>query len=308
MFYTASIDAWPDWIAEVSRESGVAVPLWEGGDLCFFAHQGRAQRFAERLSQESSGGDWEELPGFPDALRGVVAERNWRIFRFPKEMCLDPHLALEALVASCVRVGVELRPDCAGLEVRRDGQGWCLEVGNAVLAADVLVVAAGPWSADVLRKLGWQAESAPVRGQIAVLPALYPGLSMIHLEDGCYAVPRHGMTLLGATSEVGQWAEETTQEGMSQLQRRMRVLFPGLDLSVATQTWAGIRPRTKDRVPHLGWLEPDRLLVASGHYRSGISMAPLSGEVIADLVAGRSIPSCVEDLDPLRPNGGYRKD
>lgn len=306
MFYTASIDAWSRWISEVSRESGVAVPLWEGGDLCLFAHRGRAERFATRLRMESAGGDWEELSRLPKEFEGVVASRPWRLFHFPREMCLDPHLALDALVGSCVRAGVDLRPQCPGLEVRRDGQGWCLELGSAVLAADVLVVAAGPWSNDVLEPLGWRARSAPVRGQIALLPALYPGLSMIHLEDGCYAVPRHGMTLLGATSEVGQWAEEPTHEGMAQLQRRMRVLFPGLDLSVATQTWAGIRPRTQDRVPHLGWLEPGRLLVASGHYRSGISMAPLSGDVIADLVAGRAVPSCVADLDPLRQPGGYR--
>ncbi len=130
---------------------------------------------------------------------------------------------------------------------------------------------------------------------------------MLHLEDGCYAVPRHGMTLLGATSEVAQWAEETTPEGMEQLQKRMQTVFPGLDLAQATMTWAGIRPRTRDRVPHLGWLEPHRLLVASGHYRSGISMAPLSGEMIADLVGGRSPPASARDLEPLRPIGGYRK-
>lgn len=307
MFYTRSIDAWPEWIAEVSRESGLEVPLWEGGDLCLFAHRGRAERFAARLGKESGPGDWEELSEAPAYLRGVLAGRGWRIFHFPREMCLDPHQALEALVASCARAGVQLRPDCPPFEVERDGLGWRVRLGSETIAADVLVVAAGPWSGEVLGRLGWEVDSAPVRGQIALVPALYPGLSMLHLEDGCYAVPRHGQTLIGATSEVGQWEERTTERGLSDLERRMRVLFPALDLSLATRSWAGIRPRTRDRVPHLGWLEPDRLLVASGHYRSGISMAPLSGEVIADLVAGRPAHASAKDLDPLRQRAGYRR-
>lgn len=306
MFYTRSIDAWPEWIAALIRESGLEVPLWEGGDLCLFAHRGRAARFAARLEQESNGGDWEELAALPQYLKAVVADRSWRIFHFPREICLDPHQALDALIASCKRAGVELWSDCPPFQVERDGQGWRVLIENASIPADVLVVAAGPWSTGVLGALGWHADSAAVRGQIALVPALYPGLSMLHLEDGCYAVPRHGSTLIGATSEVGQWDEATTDEGLADLERRMRVLFPGLDLSLATQTWAGIRPRTKDRVPHLGWLEPDRLLVASGHYRSGISMAPLSGEVIADLVAGRQVDAHVKELEPLRTPGGFR--
>ena len=156
--------------------------------------------------------------------------------------------------------------------------------------------------------MGWKVETAPVRGQIALVPALYPGLSMLHLEDACYAVPRHGQTLIGATSEVGKWREETSEEGMESLQGRMRLLLPGLDLSGATSTWAGIRPRTRDRVPHLGWLEPGRLLVASGHYRSGISMAPLSGETVAALVGERPVEISARELDPLRPVAGYRSE
>ena len=84
-------------------------------------------------------------------------------------------------------------------------------------------------------------------------------------------------------------------------------LFPRLDLAAATRVWAGLRPRTRDRVPHLGWLEKGRLLVASGHYRSGISMAPRNGEVVVDLVLGNDPPDDVRGLDPLRPTGGYKR-
>lgn len=306
MFYSHSIELWPQWSRQVAKESGIAIPLWEGGDLCVFSHPGRAEAFARRLESESSPGDWQELAQLPAFLRGVVAERPWRIFRFPREMCLDPGIALESLRLACRRSGVDLHYGAGGAGLCRDGEGWRLETGTETFLADVALVAAGPWSGGILEPLGWKARLAAVRGQIALLPALYPGLSMIHLEDGCYAVPRHGQTLIGATSEVGQWEEETTPEGLGGLERRMSLLFPGLDLTRAVRRWAGIRPRTRDRVPHLGWLEEGRLLVASGHYRSGISMAPLTAQVVVDLVSGKRPMGGALDLDPHRSGSGYR--
>jgi len=304
MFYTRSIDLWPEWSRQVAEESGIGIPLWEGGDYCMFSHTGRAETFVRRLEQESSG-EWRELAEMPAHLHDVVARRPWRIFHFPQEMCLDPGLALESLRGACLRSGVELRYG-ARADLCREGEGWRVEAQGGAYLADIALVAAGPWSGEILEPLGWNARLAAVRGQIALLPALYPGLSMIHLEDGCYAVPRHGQTLIGATSEVGQWEETITADGLEQLERRMSVVFPGLDLTRATRTWAGIRPRTRDRVPHLGWLEEGRLLVASGHYRSGISMAPLTAQVLVELVSGTASMQEMADLDPRRPGAGYR--
>jgi glycine oxidase len=305
MFYTRSIDRWPSWIRELESESGCAIPLWEGGDYCLFAHAGRARRFAANLERESDGADWQELDHLPPELQGAVSE-GFRLFHFPQEMCLDPRLALVALEGACRKRGVDLGFGWQGLRVERDGRGWRIRGQEREIQATLLVVAAGPWSASILERLGWTARTAAVRGQIALVPALYPGLAMVHLEDTCYAVPRFGQTLIGATSEVGQWEESATPEGMAALQRRMLKVFPRLDLSMATQVWAGIRPRTLDRVPHLGWLEEGRLLVASGHYRSGISMAPLTGEVVADLVAGRAADGAACDLDAAREGAGYQ--
>jgi glycine oxidase len=142
---------------------------------------------------------------------------------------------------------------------------------------------------------------------LALVPRLHGLEAMVHLEDTFYAVPRGDRTLVGATVEHGQWDETTTTPGLDELQTRMRILFPRLDLSLADFVWAGIRPRTRDRVPHLGWLEPGRLLVASGHYRSGISMAARNGEVVADLVEGKAVADDVSCLSPLRRGGGYRR-
>jgi len=307
MFYTRSIAAWPEWLERIANASGMPLSLTRGGDWALFAHSGRAEAFADRLRRESDALRWQEQEHLPAQLRGLVADRPWRVFHFPDEACLDPVPVLAGLQVAAARAGVRLDYGLQGVSVTRDGEGFCLEASGRRLHCATLVMAAGPWSGQILSGLGWQARTQAVRGQIALVPALHPMDCMVHLEDQFYAVPRNGFTLLGATSEVGQWEEETTKEGLAWLQERIRKVFPGVDLSGAHRVWAGIRPRTLDRVPHLGWLEPGSLAVASGHYRSGISMAPLTGEVVGDLFRGISPGEDLRGLDPLRPKAGYER-
>ncbi len=307
MFYTRSIASWPQWMARIADASGHPLELTRGGDWALFAHSGRAEAFARRLRAESDRAGWEEVDRLPPRLQELVADRPWRMFHFPDEACLDPVPVLAALQVAVARSGGRLAYGLGEVRVARDGEGFCLRASGRELRCASLVVAAGPWSAGVLSGLGWDVQTRPVRGQIALVPALHSLDCMVHLEDQFYAVPRNGCTLLGATSEVGQWEEETSADGLGWLQERLRKVFPRLDLANAQRVWAGIRPRTLDRVPHLGWLEPGRLLVASGHYRSGISMAPLTGQVVGELFQGGSAGSDVLDLDPLRPRAGYKR-
>lgn len=307
MFYTRSLDAYAEWTAKLSAESGVAVPLRTGDDWCLFHPGGRADRFRQRLEEESDASRWEELDRIPVGLAGTVSERPWRIFRFPGERWCAPSDLMAALLGAARRAGVEVFERIGVPAVARTAGGWKVAVAGAAVEAPVAVVAAGPWSGQILSTLGWRANLVPVRGQLALVPRLHGLEAMVHLEDAYYAVPRGDRTLVGATVEHGQWAESTTRPGLDELQRRVRELFPRLDLSLADFVWAGIRPRTRDRVPHLGWLEPGRLLVASGHYRSGISMAARNGEVVADLVQGREPADDVSCMSPLRVGGGYRR-
>jgi len=307
MFYTRSLDAYAEWTARLCAESGVAVPLRTGDDWCLLHPGGRADRFRQRLERESDASRWEEAVRVPSGLAGAVSDRPWRIFRFAEERWCAPSDLMAALLGSVRRAGVEVidRAGLPGLE--RTASGWAVSVEGSKIEASVAVVAAGPWTGQILSTLGWRANLVPVRGQLALVPRLHGLEAMVHLEDTFYAVPRGDRTLVGATVEHGQWDETTTPKGLAELQDRMRILFPRLDLSKADRVWAGIRPRTRDRVPHLGWLEPGRLLVASGHYRSGISMAARNGEVVADLIEGKAVDEDVPCMSPLRRGGGYRR-
>lgn len=307
MFYTRSLDAYGDWTAGLASESGIAVPLRTGDDWCLFHPGGRADRFRQRLEAECDPSRWEEVDRIPAGLAGTISDRPWRVFRFPDERWCDPSALMAALLESVRRSGAELLDRVGVPVVERTADGWRAAAAGTTIEAPVALVAAGPWSGQILSALGWTANLVPVRGQLALVPRLHGLEAMVHLEDTFYAVPRGDRTLVGATIEHGRWDETTTPEGLAELQSRMRELFPRLDLSLADRVWSGIRPRTRDRVPHLGWLEPGRLLVASGHYRSGISMAARNGEVVADLVQGRAPADDVSSLSPLRGGGGYKK-
>lgn len=307
MFYTRSLDGYGEWVGTLASESGQELSLREGDDYCFFRPGGKADRFRQRLERESDPARWEELDSPPDGLSSATRTGPWRVFRFAGERWCVPSDLLAALLAAVARLGVAILPGAGIPRVTDLGTTWKVDSAAGEVESPVLVVSAGPWSGDVLRPLGWDANLVPVRGQLALVPRLHALEAMVHLEDTYYAVPRGDLTLVGATVEHGEWEETVTDRGLRELRHRMSSVFPGLDLSRAVKVWAGLRPRSRDRVPHLGWLEPGRLLVASGHYRSGISMAPRTGEVVADLVAGRQAPDDVAQLSPLRSSGGYRR-
>lgn len=307
MFYTRSLDGYEEWVRALTSESGQELSLREGDDFCFFPPGGKADRFRQRLERESDPARWEELDAPPRALSCAARGGPWRVFRFAGERWCVPSDLLDVLLAAVERDGTLVVPNAGIPQVTDLGTTWKVVFAGGVIEAPVLLVSAGPWSGDVLRPLGWDANLVPVRGQLALVPRLHALDAMVHLEDTYYAVPRGDLTLVGATVEHGEWEENVTDRGLRELRHRLSSIFPELDLSRAVKVWAGLRPRSRDRVPHLGWLVPGRLLVASGHYRSGISMAPRTGEVVADLVTGRDAPDDVAQLSPLRSSGGYRR-
>jgi glycine oxidase len=302
-FYLRSLLEYPEWVAAISRESAQEVPLEEGDDWCLFPHGPAANRFRSLLETESDPSFWSEEEAPPFGSSKTSSEL--RCFRIRGERWIDPLHLVPALHQAAVRCGAEIEDSCGRVVVSRDGSGWSIRTSRQTLIARTVVVAAGPWSDSVLEPLGWKAATVPVRGQLALVPKLHSLNAMVHLEDMLYAVPRGNWTLVGATMEHGNLEESVTAEGLHALESTLRPLFPNLDISRAGRTWSGIRPRTRDKNPHVGWLEPG-LAIASGHFRSGISTAPRTGRLIADLLADKDPMPDASALDPLRSWGWYR--
>jgi len=218
----------------------------------------------------------------------------------PDDHSVDPRLVLAALRRACETTEVRLREhapvmriECAG-GVNGDGmQITAVELeGGELVAARQVVIAAGPWSGG-LEGLPDRARVPvrPVKGQLLRLrdPA-GPGLleRVVRFEGG-YLVPRaDGRYVLGATVEERGFERHATAGGVYELLRDAHELVPGVSELQIEELCVGLRPGTPDNVPVIGPGAIEGLMWATGHYRNGILLAPLTAELVAGALAGES--------------------
>ena len=172
-----------------------------------------------------------------------------------------------------------------------------------VIEADAVVLAGGPWTAALARRLGAYVPVRPVRGQMLSLEG--PPAPLRHVIWGAraYLVPREdGQTYVGATVEEVGYRKRTTVEALRRLRRGAAAMVPAL-ARAHSGAWAGLRPATPDGLPIMGRLPGwSNVWVSTGHFRNGILLAPISGQLMAEsILAGRpEAPSA--PLTPLASN------
>ena len=139
----------------------------------------------------------------------------------------------------------------------------------------------------IIEAKGWRSQFvSPVKGQMLALGRVtgHPDRSV--RKGSVYVVPREEITLIGASVEPGQQDLGTDDEALSSLRAEAARAMPGLANGSVVEAWAGIRPRTADHAPVIGWLDDGRRIIASGHYRNGVLLAPLTARLVCDLVDG----------------------
>jgi glycine oxidase len=207
------------------------------------------------------------------------------------------HRLTRALAESAGKLGAEIRTDTdvTGF-LKVPGRINGVRTAKGDLFAAETIIAAGAWSGE----LDVGVPVRPVRGQMVLLEGPPDALGRALLARDAYLIPRaDGRILLGSTLEEAGFDVSTTAEGISFLLEQGRRLAPGIGKFAVAATWAGLRPATKDRLPYLG--RPagiEGLILATGHFRNGILLAPITAKIVGDLVAGRP-PSL--DLAPFRP-------
>jgi glycine oxidase len=168
------------------------------------------------------------------------------------------------------------------------------------IQADEFVLAAGAWSAGLAALAGFDLPAEPVKGQLIKFSVQLELLRRVVRRGHCYLVPRTGCELVaGATSEAAGFDREVTPEGFETLHSQSLALAPGLAQCPVIERWAGLRPRLADGLPALGRVPGfENLTAATGHYRNGILLTPITGEVIAAVVLGEEP---MVDLSPFDP-------
>ncbi|MFI9718709.1 glycine oxidase ThiO [Streptomyces sp. NPDC052396] len=222
----------------------------------------------------------------------------------------DPRRLALALLTACERAGVDiLRQRAVGLLTAGDrATGALLEDGSRVTAGQT-VLAAGSHSE---RLAGVPAEVLPpvrpVKGQLLRLrvpgpyrPFLSRTVRAVVRGVPVYLVPReNGELVVGATTEELGFDTTVTAGGVYQLLRDAHELVPGITELPLVETCAGLRPGSPDNGPLLGPTALPGLHLATGHYRNGVLLTPLTGEVLADVLTGGRVPDEALPFSPTR--------
>jgi len=291
-----SLDLYDEWIAGVRRD---AVALGGRDDIAL-PEYGRIGTLEIALSPERAAslrgghGVWMEPPAVaalvPQLAPTAGALRNER------HGYVDARQLTDALAESAESSGAGFVPARAERIERRNG-ALVVELGpeHPALHADAVVIAAGAWTN---RINGVRTPPVrPVRGQLLLHWGDIGSIPAILWGPDCYIVPRRypPHLLIGATVEDVGFDERPTEEGPARLFEAARRLLPALSEDTVREVRVGLRPATPDELPVLGD-DPSEsgIFHASGHYRNGILLAPITAQLIADLVIDGRRDPCLE--------------
>lgn len=212
----------------------------------------------------------------------------------------NPRLC-RALAALLRQRDVRLLAEVGAAQLTRAGRAVTVEAAGERWQADVVVLGAGAWSAELAAAVGWPLPIVPVKGQMLLLRGAPGVLPSMLLSRGCYLVPRRdGRVLVGSTVEHRGFEKQPTAEAASALRTFAEALAPACRQMPLEAHWAGLRPGTADGLP---LIEPhpelNNLWVHAGHTRYGLTMAPASALRLVAVVTGAE--PLLETARPVTP-------
>lgn len=276
---------YPEWIRKLETLTGLNPEFWPCGIL--------APAYAEDLATgrispdhpSEFGSRWLEAAEISQQQPGLSAAvvGGWW---FPKDAQVDNRALAKTLWAAAQALGIEVEEGVAVTQIRGQ-QERVTEVAttNGDWQAQWYVLATGAWSGELL-----PIPVVPRKGQMLSL-RVPPGhqvpqpLQQVLFGNQIYLVPRRdGRILLGATNEAVGFTPANTPRGIQTLLQGAIRLYPALQDWPIEEFWWGFRPATPDQAPILGFGPYQNLVLATGHYRNGILLAPITAALITDLV------------------------
>ncbi len=305
----ASRDLYPQFVAEIEELTGERIAYHRDGALIVasdeeesmkldevYQAQTRLGLVLERLSRDDI---MTRIPGLSPRIRSGLF--------IPGDHWVDNEQLTRVLVVACQRLGVVFRPGCAvtKLNVRN-----CLlasieahpdaRVANSTLSAGHFVLAAGCWSQDLVAPLGIKLDMKPCRGQMIEFEAA-TALPLLVRAGHHYLVPRPpGRVLGGTTVEYVGFEKAVTAGGLLSILEGVSRFAPFLKDLRFRRAWAGLRPDTADHLPILGYAALENLIFATGHFRNGILLAPVTAQLVSELLLTGSVSRPIDAYSPTR--------
>jgi glycine oxidase len=282
-----SLRAYPGFVAELGQETGREVGLLACGSLTVALDRDGAEELQRIESLHARQGLETQrlLPSEARALEPGLAPRVAAALHVPGELAVDPRRLVAALAAT-----VDVVEGADATAAILDGDRVVgVRTRDRDFHADRVVVACGAWGAP------WLPEEArpavrPVKGEVAVLrgapDVLRCNLATVGAQH-VYLVPRgDGRIVVGATQLERGFDATVTAGGILELLREAYRVLPEVAELELLETRASFRPGTPDNRPIVGPGALDGLILATGHYRNGILLTPLTAELVAELLVG----------------------
>jgi glycine oxidase len=299
----ASMAIYPEFVRMVEETSGQSVGYRPKGTLqAIFMRDAREELSTVIALHHGLGLKAEPLRA-DDAreLEPALSEELEAAVLRPEEASVDNRALTQAVLEAARRSGVQF---FAGSEVEavwREGSRCLgLHLKNEKIEAQWTVIAAGCFSANIEGVAAF-APVRPAKGQMIALRADHLNIERVLWSEKIYLVPRNdGRVLAGATVEYAGFEKGLTAGGLEKILAGALELAPGLANARVEETWAGLRPDSPDHLPILGPTDLDGLLIATGHFRGGILLAPITAQLVREWVTQQRVSVDWDRFSPMR--------
>jgi glycine oxidase len=299
----ASVSLYPEFVAQVEEISGRSVGFRPKGTLeALFSGDAKAELSTIIALHHGLGLKAEPLRA-EDAreLEPALSEEVEAAVLRPEECSVDNRALTAAVLEAAQRSGAEIFSGNGAKAIWREGNRCAgLVLQNEKVEAQWTIIAAGCFSSTI-EGIAAYAPVRPAKGQMVALRADDLKMERVLWSEKIYLVPRNdGRILAGATVEYAGFDKRTTAGGIEKILSAAIDLAPGLADARVEETWAGLRPDSPDHLPILGPADLDGLLLATGHFRSGILLTPITARLVREWITEQRVSVDWDRFSPLR--------
>jgi glycine oxidase len=304
----ASRDLYPAFADALREETGTDIELERTGTLYLAFNEHDEDEITQRYEWQTRAGLLVERLSAEEArsLEPCISPSLRAALRFPLDMQVENRRLIAALTTSLEKHGVELLAEThvKSLVIER-GRVEGVETARGKISAPVVVVACGAWTSFISssdKATAPEVSIEPVRGQMLCFE-MNPRLArhVIYSPRG-YIVPRlDGRLLIGSTTERAGFNKRVTAGGINAITTHALEIAPAIENLTLVDSWAGLRPVASDELPVMGaCADVHGLFYATAHYRNGILLAPVTGELIAEQITTKITPPMLQAFSPDR--------
>ena len=263
-----SAGIFPEYVARVEKISGMETDFRRNGTIALLGPVTTLPAGYKKLPDD----DLSRLEPF-------LRNQGHQAF-FIQEDTVDPRLLMRAALSAAQNLGVEIRGSIKAMTVRSREKHVEIETSAGTLHASAAINCRGAWAGDPVK---------PRKGQMVYVRPQKELLQHVVHAPEVYIVPRgSGNILIGATVEDVGFDKTVAPSAIQQLLNLAAQYLPELGSAPIVESWAGLRPGTPDDLPILGPTDIPSVFVATGHFRNGILLAPITARIMADVVTGKT--------------------